>query len=101
MVVLPERHSAQPGPGVCQEHVVEVLVCQHGHLHLLAGAGLHPTQEAGTSWHPQSRFSQSESSISRSPVSVLMSLNDASADLPLCKQTTSCYYEAKVEIGTA
>ena len=39
------------------EHVLEVLVCQSGHLHPLAGAGLHPTQEAGTSWHPQSRFS--------------------------------------------
>ena len=42
--------SAQPGLGVCQEHVLEVLVCQHGHLHPLAGAGLHPAQEAGTSW---------------------------------------------------
>ena len=60
MVVLPEDHSAaQPGLGVCQEHVLEVLVCQQGHLHPLAGAGLHPAQEAGTSWHPQSRFSQS------------------------------------------
>ena len=59
MVVLPETNSAQPGPGVRQEHVLEVLVYQHGHLHPLAGAGLHPAQEAGTSWHPQSRFSQS------------------------------------------
>ena len=33
MVVIPERPSAQPGPGVCQEHVLEVLVRQHGHLH--------------------------------------------------------------------
>ena len=59
MVVLPERYSAQPGLGVRQEHVLEVLVRQHGHLHPLAGDGLRPTQEAGTSWHPQSRFSQS------------------------------------------
>ena len=49
LVVPPERHSAQPGPGVRQEHVLEVLVCQQGHLHPLAGAGLHPAQEAGTS----------------------------------------------------
>ena len=61
MVVPPEHPSAQPGPGVRQEHVLEILVCQHGHLHPLAGAGLHPAQEAGTSWHPQSRFSQSVS----------------------------------------
>ena len=33
MVVLLERPSAQPGLGVGQEHVLEVLVCQHGHLH--------------------------------------------------------------------
>ncbi len=59
MVVLPERPSAQLGLGVSQEHVLEVLVCQHEHLHPLAGAGLHPAQEAGTSWHLQSRFSQS------------------------------------------
>ena len=50
MVVLPERHSAQPGLGVRQEHVLNVLVCQHGHLHPLVGAGLHPAQEADT-WH--------------------------------------------------
>ena len=50
MVVLPERQSAKPGLGVRQEHVLEVLVCQHGHLHPLAGAGLHPAQEAGTSF---------------------------------------------------
>ena len=55
MVVLPEGHSAQPGPGIRQEHVLEVLVCQLKHLRPLAGAGLHPAQEAGTSWHPQSR----------------------------------------------
>ena len=41
----------QPGLGVRQEHVLEVLVCQHKHLLLPAGAGLHPAQEAGTSWH--------------------------------------------------
>ena len=46
--MLPERHSAQPGLGVHQDHVLEVLVCQHEHLHPLAGAGLHPAQEAGT-----------------------------------------------------
>ena len=40
MVVLPERHSALPGLGVRQEHVLEVLVCQHGHLRSLCGAGL-------------------------------------------------------------
>ena len=51
MVVLPDRRSAQPGLGVRQEHVLEVLVCQHGHLHPLAGAGLHPAQKAGTYWH--------------------------------------------------
>ena len=38
MVVLPEHPSAQPGLGVRQEHVLEVLVCQHGHLHPLAWA---------------------------------------------------------------
>ena len=48
MIVLPERPSAQPGPGVRQEHVLEVLVCQHGYLHPLAGAGLHPAQEVGS-----------------------------------------------------
>ena len=47
MVVLPDRRSAQPGLGVRQEHVLEVLVCQHRHLHPLAEAGLHPTQ----TWH--------------------------------------------------
>ena len=31
MVVPPEGHSAQPGLGVRQEHVLEVLVCQHEH----------------------------------------------------------------------
>ena len=67
--------------GVRQEHVLEILVCQHEHFHPLAGAGLHPAQEAGTSWHPQSRLSAGEwqvpwSScihlciISRSPVGV-------------------------------
>ena len=35
MVVLPERLYAQPGLSVRQEHVLEVLVCQHGHLHPL------------------------------------------------------------------
>ena len=59
MVLLSECHSAQPGLGVCEEHVLKVLVCQHEHLLPLAGAGLHPAQEADTSWHPQSRFSQS------------------------------------------
>ena len=39
MVLLPERPSAQPGLGVSQEHVPEVLICQHEHLHPLAGAG--------------------------------------------------------------
>ena len=52
IVVLPERHSAQPGLGVRQEHVLEVLVRKHEHLHPLAGAGLHSGEEAGTSWHP-------------------------------------------------
>ena len=63
--------------------LLEVLVCQHKHLHPLAGAILHPAQsaqEAGTRWNPQSRFSQSVLRrhlclciISRSPVSVRMS----------------------------
>ena len=50
MVVLPECPSAQPGPGVRQEHVLEVLVCQHEHLHPLApGWGWSPSYSGG--WH--------------------------------------------------
>ena len=43
MVMPPEHH--QPGLGVRQERVLEVLVCQHKHLHPLAGAVLHPAQK--------------------------------------------------------
>ena len=55
MVVL------QPGLGVRQEHVLEVLVCQHKHLHPMAGAVLHPAQEAGTRWNPQAHSPDSAS----------------------------------------
>ena len=110
--MLPETHSAQSGLGVLQEYVLEVLVCQHEHLQPLAGAGLHPTPEAGTSWHLQSRLIAVEwqapwSScihlciISRSPVSVQMIFERCECRFASLQADNLLLLEAKVEIGTA
>ena len=46
MVVLRERHSAQPSLGVRQEHVLKVLAYQHEHLHPLVSLPLRRLAQA-------------------------------------------------------
>ena len=46
----PEHHSAQPGPGVRQERVLEVLVCQlPAQVPPPPGLGCSPSRPGG--WH--------------------------------------------------